>query len=1528
MSNSNIKLTDEAKIQIAKLLGFDISPDTMDDYHQILDDAIRKTALLNINNVKNLVPTGLENPVGDPLIETQIQTQKNEVTKNIQPNDLVTYHGRNLIDNLFDIVEDLPTRNNVNQIKTTLIDDNAITDPQLRGDIRNQKNQILRNLSETDALQYLNSGPRQYNALFDDLQTDGAVANVLRSVINSKLDDFIEPTKTNLLTKNLEIPEFINRYGAGLFQNILIKELSNADTGSIDFFIDYVTQVQIGRASFLGNLMVNNTPGVDSITNNQIELTNKGKDAKKYLKYTTKDVGKDIDLDKIRQVPDTSGSDEYPVDGYFVIGEQGNFNYSEQINKFSSVERNQVDIQNDIQLPNQRTLDGYLINLGEPTNSAGESLTPFIGQTQFIKNDLSYGFNANGKSELPATFNLITDLASDGLPLSVQGDSELGKGGYIFLKQTILNRIDRAQTKELEGRYGNVTDAMNDPLGAGVALLKGQAPPFTLSYDITTLPGFLTTFDVVRRLSGIDPGISPIPEESIGKSVVNTIKNGINTLFGRNIFGGDITECDTNNSELVPPHIPRNKTLLRYTSTGQLFKMYNTLSYNKFTPEWLRDPDTLDLFSTLIPKPKSNLYIDSQRKYNTFQKIGGILGLPVKEPDSNYIVDNTDPVRLNDSPKNSGLGSGKLSDDFVEYDSNADGTGEVGPNGGRFSTIAIKAGDKTNDIYWQSSQPLRSTNTVFGNPFISSDDPFRIDGQNWDGTINLSQTFSFNGDSILCGTQALANRDDIIGDVVRNSTRSLRGMSKGNAVKWPIENKQFCRVWTKDNGYNQISDLVRKGYRGYGRGLMTDTKYTTLDKNGIPIIAPTKQNSIIDEYGERTLDPTIAKRYMLSIENLAWRGAKVFLPCGEVGPNGGRIMWFPPYNISFSDNTTVNWTTNEFVGRPEPIYTYNNSSRSGSLGFKIVVDHPSIVNHFNSGIYNERINGQYPGRADGELEAFFADCVNYPIEDLLKKYKQFASDEINNLVTLINKNKTILDLIYSGNPKVYYHNDLPGDCTAEKRKGNNPNPEGCSATFVTQDLQKLVDEYSGRSVSYISENSKSTNSGWADLPKTEEFFNTILPNGWTELNNMITKICDTIKDVINQNKDAVVLKLTIPIETNTSYLNQDASDYNKNLSERRKGALVKYIKEQIKNQISDFDVNKIQFNGSVKKYQENANSLDQGSVVETPTVDLTNTTNKVQLNDEDNPRSIYAKEAYLYRYAVINGAGVKIEYTDGTVQNLVDKVNKDNAALQLKLDYYNSLFERLRAGVLQPFNKECDMFEELKEDSPFLYDKLIEKLKFFHPAFHSTTPEGFNSRLTFLQQCAKAGDSIDTSVVTNTVFGPPPVCILRIGDFYHTKIIINGINITYDPLVWDMNYEGIGMQPMIANVDIQFSYIGGSSLGGPINELQNALSFNYFANTNLYDNRAKLSKDEQDNVEFTINPILRKSDVVEIESRPLSPLPTSSFNGGDLTPPKNPESQYYYIPKRNDSKSKTPEVPPINLNKTKEEILNETNNLG
>jgi hypothetical protein len=52
---------------------------------------------------------------------------------------------------------------------------------------------------------------------------------------------------------------------------------------------------------------------------------------------------------------------------------------------------------------------------------------------------------------------------------------------------------------------------------------------------------------------------------------------------------------------------------------------------------------------------------------------------------------------------------------------------------------------------------------------------------------------------------------------------------------------------------------------------------------------------------------------MFSIENLAWRTSSRpgftydELPVCEKGPNGGRVMWFPPYDLKFSDSSTANW---------------------------------------------------------------------------------------------------------------------------------------------------------------------------------------------------------------------------------------------------------------------------------------------------------------------------------------------------------------------------------------------------------------------------------------------------------------------------------------------------------------------------------------------------------------------------------------------------------------------------------------------
>jgi hypothetical protein len=73
---------------------------------------------------------------------------------------------------------------------------------------------------------------------------------------------------------------------------------------------------------------------------------------------------------------------------------------------------------------------------------------------------------------------------------------------------------------------------------------------------------------------------------------------------------------------------------------------------------------------------------------------------------------------------------------------------------------------------------------------------------------------------------------------------------------------------------------------------------------------------------------------------------------------------------------------------------------------------------------------------------------------------------------------------------------------------------------------------------------------------------------------------------------------------------------------------------------------------------------------------------------------------------------------------------------------------------------------------------------------------------------------------TNTAFGAPPVLVLRVGDFYNTKIIPTGLQIQYENL--DLNPEGIGVQPMIANVTLNFNFVGGSGLKESVDKLQNA----------------------------------------------------------------------------------------------------------
>lgn len=172
-------------------------------------------------------------------------------------------------------------------------------------------------------------------------------------------------------------------------------------------------------------------------------------------------------------------------------------------------------------------------------------------------------------------------------------------------------------------------------------------------------------------------------------------------------------------------------------------------------------------------------------------------------------------------------------------------------------------------------------------------------------------------------------------------------------------------------------------------------------------------------------------------------------------------------------------------------------------------------------------------------------------------------------------------------------------------------------------------------------------------------------------------------------------------------------------------------------------------------------------------------------------------------------------------------------------------------GIVERYDNEGEFFELLEKNDPFLHHLITDKIKYFDPAFHSISPEGFNARLTFLHQCTRQGSTVGSSdqgstTAYNLAFGRPPICVLRLGDFYYTKIVINSISIQYETPQWDLNPEGIGVMPMFAKVSLNFVFLGGSDLAGPISRLQNAVSFNYYANTGVYDNRAEMVQYDPD----------------------------------------------------------------------------------
>ena len=1014
--------------------------------------------------------------------------------------------------------------------------------------------------------------------------------------------------------------------------------------------------------------------------------------------------------------------------------------------------------------------------------------------------------------------NILFSNDPQGSDGTVSQDSVMMQIAAKSLKNEMQYRVDEEIKQETLGRF-NFLNALQDPFMAADILTGRQEliePDWTISSPTNIVAKGL---DYLSRISGVYVPFSWIPGDYFeGKK--SYLNQGINAIAG--FFGAK--------KKLLPEQRTGSDIFLNNTGGGQTNTMFKHFEYNRYRPDYKRnflsDPNFF--------APEPNYYI-GDRIQDPNQIVAPVGELPVNQ-DGDLV-----PTAVR------GYGEiGKLYEGDVQF---------------KFGLNTVEPGDSPDiqgGFTWSSTEGNSAAGKVVGKggDVMGSDPNFNSIGSQWQSSS--STNYPFTPGSILDDTQKLVDAADglqgqarlsHVGTAINQVSKvffdGTREITKGSRVKRYVnENgvevgKEYCRVFTKDTPYFTMNDLQKT--EGNIRKFQNSVLTNTYNLN----IAPQQIGGVPQNFGQRNGE-NITK-YMLSLENLAWRTSKLQqdLPECEKGPAGGRIMWFPPYDLRVDENVTARWNTNDFLGRPEPIYTYANTQRVGSLSFKIIVDHPSVLNTL---VKKELANVTPDSEVTKIVDSFFSGCKTLDIYELLRKFGQFSFNDVYEIVTKTTNPETFrkyYEEIPSERPEITSkppEPDIAKPDLSTKFEGlnlyfDNDYPEGSStnATTSISKYETYLNTYIANKPTYITEASK-----YSGQTEVESFFDKDITDSMSSLNSLITKSVEAANN-----------GYTINIHLVGSASSPNSSEYNVNLSKRRIDSVKKQILENTK--VAEVNAGS---KGKIIIVSETALGKDTGNCAE----EFTGTYAEV--------KKIYSVQAMACRRTTISKIYIndpeqveQPEPTDEVINEnvipegplLTEKIEKGPGApiktqeLQLKQDITKRLLRRMLT--------ECDYFEQLTDDTSFLFEGIKEKVKYFNPTFHSITPEGLNSRLTFLQQCLRPGDTIPTigpdgnplqNDALNTSFGTPPICILRVGDFWHTKIAINQMSIRYEPLQLDLNPEGIGVQPMLADVNLSFYFIGGHGLKEPVAKLQNALSFNYYANTEMYDERADFTEDRSE----------------------------------------------------------------------------------
>ena len=1092
------------------------------------------------------------------------------------------------------------------------------------------------------------------------------------------------------------------------------------------------------------------------------------------------------------------------------------------------------------------------------------------------------------RSSTYTAYDILTNKNPTGSDGTLSQDSFIAKLGSKRLNFSLTERINFETKKTLVG---------------------GQI----FNITITDIPSTLQS-----RLSGSFYPTSTIPGDYFDNSnqpntLTNQTANALNVV--NKLTGGFLGPILTTKTK-------PSQVFIDNTGSGQISLLFNNLSYNRYTPGYEKKSTGGSNVAQGITELALNL-INANDTINSPYYIGS----KTNEPSSITSPMGSVPITpFGEQSSTPVYGPSEISQLFE---------GNIGRlNFGLAGKPTSNGGGLDGGLVWTS--PKYKFNAGFhavpGGGSGSKDDEFNQISSLYSKAE--STNLIFKRGSILDYTQRLVdsadnvsgiNRLKHVGNAINQVSKvfndGYKEITKGSQVLSYIDNAtgnekgiEYCRVFTKDTPYYTYADLQKTdGITTSGRRFSNSVLDNTYNLNIAPLKNPGSTNIQKNSKGD-----FVAKKYMFSIENLAWRTSSREgyryddLPVCEKGPNGGRVMWFPPYDINFNDSSTANWQSTSFLGRPEPIYTYKDTNRKGSLSWKIIVDHPSIMNT----IVDKQLKGKSKEKIDSIISSFFAGCVKYDIYELAIKFNTIPVNELYTYQQILNNPRltdveTVSNIIKnipsdnSNNTKtptsdVSNNNntkDTSPDPSIDEFKNNysefgfyfeNDTPGPSKGTVSNVDFETAYKSYVSESNinQYVKISDKTFNDG--DINKNvKSFFDNFVTGNYD-------KFCGGDKNFITDAfniLDKKLGKITLIMEGSASATG--SNDYNRLLSERRIDSIKKFFENKT---VGDKSLGKFLKDNTFiiksalgsgedtvipKSYNLNnkeVNDSPTGQEVKC-TDDIADKTGKVTAESQKYSANAMACRRVKIKEISIEPIPQPKKETDLPKEVVKPVTSTTQVIPSPKPEPTFSVEKKLKEGlskkILRNLLSECDYFEVIKESDPMIYTSIKEKIKYFNPAFHSMTPEGLNARLVFLNQCMRPGETIPiigtdgkpkNSDAMNTSFGAPPVLILRIGDFYNTKIIPEGLSITYDPLLFDINPEGIGVQPMIAKVTLSFSMIGGMGLAKPVEQLQNALSFNYYANTEIYDERATPTEDTSAIDKKVLDALLAKQPPVTVNN--------------------------------------------------------------